>query len=423
MVRRELSLAILAALNIVLAFLSQIVVFAVIGPGGETDALVASTTIPTIVTTVLAVALPAVLVPRLAGETARQQADEGAVAMLVLAMTVGALAVFFLLSAAWWVKLLFGGFTEPLSELCARLLRIQVLGMVFTAVSTAATAVLAARSQFLTAEALAAATALLGLLGLYALLPRFGVDAAAWVAVARSALLLLLVTPLVGRPQLSKAAWHALRGTWRAMKPLILGNTYYKTEILVDRFLLSMAARGDLSLYGLAQQVHGAGSSVIGKAWGTVAVTRLAEYAKAGDRAGFLRLYRRNGIVLVTVPAAACVLLVLIGQPLLKLAIGHGKITDENVQLLWWFTVLLSGVVIGGSVGTLLVGAFYALGDTRTPTWMSIVTFTLFLGVKYAAFTGYGVEGLCYAASAYYLSNAILLAVLFPRVLNERLPG
>lgn len=423
MIRRELSLAVLAALNIALAFLSQIVVFALIGPGGETDALVASTTIPTIVTTVLAVALPAVLVPRLAGEPAQQQADEGAVAMLVTAIAIGGVSVFFLLSSAWWVKLLFGGFTEPLAELCARLLRIQVLGMVFTAASTVATAVLAARSQFLTAEALAAATALLGLLGLYALLPRFGVDAAAWVAVARSALLLALIFPLLGRPTLSSAARRALQGTWRAMKPLIVGNAYYKTEILVDRFLLSMAARGDLSLYGVAQQVHSAGSSVIGKAWGTVAVTRLAGYAKAGDRASFLRLYRRNSIVLLAVPAAAFVLLVLIGLPVLNLAIGHGKITDENVQQLWWFMVLLSGIAIGGSVGTLLVGAYYALGDTRTPTWMSIVTFTLFLAVKYAAFTGYGVEGLCYAASAYYLLNAMLLAVLFPRVLNERLPG
>jgi peptidoglycan biosynthesis protein MviN/MurJ (putative lipid II flippase) len=422
-VRSELSLAILAALNIVLAFLSQIVVFAVIGPGGETDALVASTTIPTIVTTVLAVALPAVLVPRLAGEPAEQQASEGAAAMLAIAIIVGTLAAFFLLSSAWWVKLLFGGFSEPLSELCAHLLRIQALGMVFTAASTVATAVLAARSKFLTAEALAAATALLGLLGLYALLPRFGVDAAAWVAVARSALLLLLVLPLLGRPVLSQSAWHAQRGTWRALKPLILGNAYYKSEILVDRFLLSMAARGDLSLYGVAQQVHSAGSAVIGKVWGTVAVTRLAEYAKAGDRAGFLRLYRRNTVVLFALPAAAWVLLLLIGGPLLQLAIGHGKITDQNVQLLWWFMVLLGGIVLGGSVGTLLGGAFYALGDTRTPTWMSIITFTLFLGVKYAAFTGYGVEGLCYAASAYYLLNAMLLAVLFPRVLNERLPG
>lgn len=422
MVRRELSLATLAALNIVLAFLSQIVVLALIGPGGETDALVASTTIPTIVTSVLAVALPAVLVPRLAGEPTQRQTDEGAAALLVAALTVGALAVFFLLGSAWWVKLLFGGFSEPLSELCARLLRIQLLGMVFTSASAVATAVLAARSRFLTAEALAAGTALLGLLGLYALLPRFGVDAAAWVTVARSALLLVFVFPLLGRPTLGSAAWRGLRGTWRAMKPLILGNAYYKTEILVDRFLLSMAARGDLSLYGVAQQVHGAGSTVIGKAWGTVAVTRLAEYAKAGDRASFLRLYRRNRIVLLSASVAAFALLVLIGLPLLQLAIGHGKITDENVQLLWWFMVLLGGIVIGGSVGTLLVGAFYALGDTRTPTWMSIVTFTLFLGVKYAAFTAYGVEGLCYAGSAYYLLNAMLLAVLFPRVLDERLP-
>jgi putative peptidoglycan lipid II flippase len=213
-----------------------------------------------------------------------------------------------------------------------------------------------------------------------------------------------------------------LRKAWHGLKPLLLGNAYYKTEILVDRFLLSMAGRGELSLYGVAQQLHTAGSSVVGKAWGTVAVTRLAEFAKAGDRGAFLRLYRRNRVILIALPVAAWVLLLAVGQPLLQLAIGHGRITDENVQSLWWFMVLLGGILIGGSVGTLLVGAFYALGDTRTPTWMSIATFTLFLVVKYAAFVRYGVEGLCYAASAYYLLNAVLLAVLFPRVLEQRLP-
>lgn len=422
MKRAEMSLALLAALNIALAFVSQIVVFAVIGPGGDTDALIASATLPTIFNTVIAVALPAVLVPRLAAEAETWQVEVAAAAGVALTAVAAAVALAIFATSDAWVRLLFGGFSPAQAALCADLQRVQVASMPFTAAATVATTLLAARGRFIAVEALTLAAVALMVFGLYALLPRFGIEAAAWLALARAALLAALLLPLVDWKAHVRPAWAELGTLWRRLRPLVAGNLYYKTEVVVDRFLLSMGNAGELSLYGVAQQVHSAASSVAGKVWGNVAVPQLSAHAKQQDRASFVRLFLRNLTILVALPAAGCVLFVLAGQPLLQLAIGHGRIGPDDVALLWWLMVLLSGVVIGGSAGALLVGAFYALGDTRTPTYMSIVTFSLFLGVKYLAFTRYGVEGLCWATTAYYMLNAMLLAALLPRVLHRRLP-
>ena len=59
---------------------------------------------------------------------------------------------------------------------------------------------------------------------------------------------------------------------------------------------------------------------------------------------------------------------------------------------------------------------FYAQGDTRTPTWLGSLAFTLGIVLKIAMFKLYGVQGLAIAISIYYLfSLCIQLFVLWRR--------
>jgi len=68
--------------------------------------------------------------------------------------------------------------------------------------------------------------------------------------------------------------------------------------------------------------------------------------------------------------------------------------------------------MIGGSCGQVISGAFYALGDTRTPTMLFIGTYTVYIPVKMVVFVRYGVTGLAVATSAHFAINFLLSLVV-----------
>ena len=80
------------------------------------------------------------------------------------------------------------------------------------------------------------------------------------------------------------------------------------------------------------------------------------------------------------------IILLVIGERILNLLIGHGGVTRDNVHLLWLIMVALVGFFIAGAMGVVTSKTFYAMGDTRTPTRMSIVTYTLYIPAKVLGF-------------------------------------
>jgi peptidoglycan biosynthesis protein MviN/MurJ (putative lipid II flippase) len=96
-------------------------------------------------------------------------------------------------------------------------------------------------------------------------------------------------------------------------------------------------------------------------------------------------------------------------MPLLRLLIGHGSVTDDNVATLWWILVWLVGMFVGSVVGQTAATIFYAQGNTRTPTRISVWTYTGYIPAKIAAFIYGGVAGLAVITSVHYMLNALLM--------------
>jgi peptidoglycan biosynthesis protein MviN/MurJ (putative lipid II flippase) len=74
--------------------------------------------------------------------------------------------------------------------------------------------------------------------------------------------------------------------------------------------------------------------------------------------------------------------------------------------------IALVGVFIAGAMGVITSKTFYAMGDTRTPTRMSIVTYTIYIPAKILAFLHYGLMGLAVVTSAYLVLNLCIQIVL-----------
>lgn len=413
----SIQLGLLASINIVFAFIFQWYVLTQLGPGVETDALFAGMTIPQLVLAIISGSLIHVLVPLLSGESEERLSHDAWGFLILIGSLFSLLAAILYTTAPWWVPLTVPGFNELGKALTVKLTRIQLIGMVFTAINGVQWAAYRARQQFLWAEFTPLMVSAIALILLIWALPLFGVVAAAWISVLRMALQTLVLVPGLGRPIRPNLRSPAIRQAWQRIKPLLMGTAYYKTDPVVDRFMLSTASSGNLSLYYLVQQMYGAANQVLNKAIATPLVPVLSKLHKASDKVGFQRAYSHKLLQAGAISLIGLLIIGLIGQNLLSLLIGHGNVSTSNVKELWWIMIWLGGMFVGGSVGQVASSSFYSMGDTTTPTRMSMFTYTLYIPSKILSFYVWGVAGLAIATSSYYLINLSLMIYLFKKKL------
>jgi len=218
--------------------------------------------------------------------------------------------------------------------------------------------------------------------------------------------------PGLGRWQWPRWDSEAMREARRRIRPLLIGTAYYRTDPLVDRYLASMAPAGGLSLLYIGQQIYGVANVIAEKAIGAPMVPQLAIEAKGNRWPSFRRIYQKRLVLVGGLTIAGYAGFLIAGERVLTLLIGHGGVTRDNVHLLWMIMVGLLGFFIAGAMGQITSTAFYAMGDTRTPTRMSIVTYSLYIPAKVFAFMRYGLMGLAVMTSVYLFVNLIIQIVL-----------
>ena len=404
----SIQLGFLSAISIGLNFVFQWYVLTQHGPGVETDALFAGMTIPQLVLAVISGSVIHVLVPLLSGENEVCLRNDAWGFFFIIGSLFGLLAILFYMTAPWWVPFAVPGFTKYGRTLTVLLTRIQLIGMAFMAVNGVQWAVYHARQQFLWAEFTPILSSAFSLLLLIWALPRFGIVAAAWIITLRVVLQTLLLAPGMGRPLWPDLKNSAVRQAWRRIKPLLLGSAYYKTDPLIDRFLLSTAASGALSLYYLAQQIYSAIGQVLNKAFSVPLVPMLSRLHKDGNQKGFQRAYHHKSIQVGVISLVGLLVLTVFGQTLLGLLIGHGNVSARNVTELWWIMIWLAGMFFGSVAGQISASSFFALGDTLTPTRVGIYSYTLYIPLKISLFYYFGVFGLALSTSLFYIVNMVL---------------
>lgn len=411
-------LGVLSVSNIAIAFLIQWYVLTQLGPGVETDALFAGMTVPLLVLAVISGSLMHVLVPLLTGVTQERFNRDAWGFFLLVGGIFSVFALVLYLTAHWWVPLTVPGFSQVGRSMTEELTRIQLIGMVFTALTGVQWAVCHARQQFLWAETTPIIGGGLALLLLIWALPKYGVVAAAWISTFRFFLQTAILMPAMGRFVRPTLKANSLQEAFRRIKPLLIGTAYYKTDPLVDCFLLSMSGAGTLSLFYLGQQIYGAGNVVINKAVAAPMVPMLSLLHKAGDKIGFQHVYRKRLLLTGVLSGGGLLVFAVVGHPLLQLLVGWGAFRSSDVSGLWLIMMGLAGVFIGGATGQITSSAFYASGNTRTPTFLSMISYTAFLPIKVVIFFFWGVIGLAIATTVYYLTNVLLQACLFRKQFN-----
>ena len=311
------------------------------------------------------------------------------------------------------------GFEPAARALTVDLVRAQLAGALATMLLMVAWSADYARRRFVWVEASGILAGVIGLGVAAALLPRYGVHAIAWAMSVRSVLQLTLLVPGWGR--YARPDWRAAGGrtSFTRLLPLMGGATYYKLDPMVERVLASFAPAGHLSLLHLGQQASAAGNQILTKAIVNPIMPALAELAAARLWPDFARLTWRRLTIVLSMTLAAWIAMAAVGRPVLGLVLGRW-LDPAEIVLLHTILVALGGVWLGGAAGQVLTVGFFALGDTRTPTTVGVIGFTIGIPLKILCYWWWGVVGLAIATSAYTACNAVAHHTLLRRGLGRR---
>lgn len=209
-----------------------------------------------------------------------------------------------------------------------------------------------------------------------------------------------------------------LKEIWIQFKPLLVSSSYYKTEILIDRFLLSFAKVGQLSLYLFSYQIV-AGTMIVLQR--IVKVPMLTHFSQLKNSdIGTDYIYKDfNSIVKKTLFTVLFlyILFFLIGKWFLNVIPEFGQLNYDNITHIWSLIMMLSGVFIGGVLGYITTSVFHAFGRTRLLAKTSVIVFSIFIPLKIFSFLKWGPNGLAISTSVYFIISMIIQVILIKGVI------
>jgi putative peptidoglycan lipid II flippase len=364
---------------------SQVIITNAFGTSADLDVFYTANRLPeTLFTLIAGGALASAFLPTLTGFLTRDDRDGGwrltsSVVNLIL-IIVGVLSVLALAAAPWLVRSVLAPGYEDAEKinLTVSLLRIMLLSPAIFGLSGILMATLNAHQHF-ALPALAPACYRLGLVvGVLFLVPALGIHGLAWGTVLGALMHLVVQLPAVRK---LNPSYHrtlgldmpAVREVGRLMLPRLLGVAVVQLNFWVNTILASGQPEGSLSALTFAFQLMLMPQVVIAQATAIAALPTFSEQfakGKLDELRGSLSNTLR-GVLFLALPASFG--LILLRKPIVALLFERGAFTAQSTDqvswaLLWWGIGL-----VGHSVLEIIVRAFYAMHDTRTPVAVGAV--------------------------------------------------
>ncbi len=319
-----------------------------------------------------------------------------------------------------------GGFPQDRRDLAAQLLRVALVSVVFQGLAGVLTSVLYAQNRF-TLPAFAVATYNVGVIvGVVALSSTLGVQA----------LVVGLVLGGIGQFALQAAG---LRDFWREYRPRIdfqdpavrrvlalygpvaAGMVVTIVGYAIDINLASRLPAGSLTAKQYATTLIQFPLGMVGLATSFAILPTLSRFgAGAEENRGEYReglLFGLKVILLLMLPVMAGVLA--LAQPLVALLFERGRFGAGDTALTASILLAFSLQLPLTAVDYLLISAFYARQNTKTPVTVGVISVGVYLVVALSLIGPLGVVGLALADTAKNSAHGLILLGL----LRRSLPG
>ena len=315
--------------------------------------------------------------------------------------------------------------------LTAQLLRILLITSTVFGASGLLSGILNSYRRFLL-PSLASAVYWLGLiLGLLFLVPSMGIYGLAWGAVLGSFLHLCIQLPDLFRLPVKRYSLTlglknpSVREVIILMGPRLISVATLQINAVITGILTTGMPSGSLSALQFAFPIMTVPLVVIGSGIGIATLPTFSAQSARGE-IGELRnslTGALRGVLFLSIPATLG--LILLRQPLITLLFQHGTFNQISTEMTSWALLWYVVGLVFHCVLEILVRAFFALHDTKTPAFVSAGAMGLNIGLCFlfsAWFSQIGWMPLGGLALSISLSTAIETTTLF-FLLRKRLKG
>jgi putative peptidoglycan lipid II flippase len=217
----------------------------------------------------------------------------------------------------------------------------------------------------------------------------------------------------VGVPLRPSGDWRhpAVVRIARRLLPAAFGLAAVQVTVVLNTLLASLLPGGSISYLYYADRVMEFPLGVFGIALATASLPTMAAQAARGDRAGLTDTlsFSLRLSAFVAIPAAAGLLA--LGAPIVGLLFQRGRFSPEDAAAT---TVALAAYAVGlpaFSATRIAAQTFYALGDTRTPVLLGLLSVLVNVGLALGLMWSLAHAGLALASSLSAYVN--LLALLW----------
>lgn len=204
-----------------------------------------------------------------------------------------------------------------------------------------------------------------------------------------------------------------VRQVVKLMIPRSLDQGIDQISYIVETIIGSRLATGSLTALYYASNLKNVPVALIGNAIATAAFPRMAARAAAGATEKLIREFVVNARLILFLVVPAAVITVLMRGYIVRLLYGFGDATTANT--LGWFV----GVIIFQGLFFLISRVYYAMQDTKTPLYASMVALILTVGLSFVLSEWYGVVGLAMAQSIVIALETMVLTSILQRRLGQ----
>jgi len=209
-----------------------------------------------------------------------------------------------------------------------------------------------------------------------------------------------------------------VRRIMKLMLPGIAGVAIYQINVVVSRLLASFLPQGSVSWLYYGQRLFEFPQGIVIASLAQAVLPSMSRQLAADDHEGFRNSlhYAFELLLLLILPAS--VGLVLCAEPVYSLFFLGGEFSSESVQQSALALAAFAPGLLFVGASRVMVPAFYALQDTRTPVWVSFWTLLVNAGLGLLLMQTMAHLGLALALTLASLFNALLLSWLLRRRLG-----
>lgn len=340
----------------------------------------------------------------------------------VIVVSLLAISAVLVILAPWLVKLITPGFGLEQLATTVTMTQIMFLSLIFLGISGIFGSVLQSLKSFII-YSFAPILYNLGIIfGALVFVPIWGIYGLAW-GVVLGAFLHMVIQ--LGASVMHGYHWQfvydlknkSFRKILKLMIPRTLGLMVSQFNFLVVTIIGSTLAAGSIAVFNLANNIQSFPLGLFGVSFAVAAFPTLSELADNKNKFIETLSLAMRQILFFVIPSTA--LLIVLRAQIVRVILGSGKFSWQDTFLTLNTLSLFAISLFAQSLILVLVRAYFAKEDTKTPLVVGIFSAIINIFLSLVLGRSYGVAGLAIAFSLANIINFFLLLI----ILRQRLGG